>query len=215
MSKRPNRSTIELPAPMWERLRAEADRTGLKVSEIIRRAIDAHLPERSLMTAHNPIGYQQFEIGDVVQILHITSERGRGSYEISSKARRRTTGYNNVITSPDGLGRIIAGSEPNWTVERDDTLTAANLEATQQALADRAERIRQAVEARERILSAERRPEILQTVNGPIPYLTGRGRITQEEHDTLSARWDADAALMEEALGVTVRDLIDDGRLPN
>jgi hypothetical protein len=165
------------------------------------------------MTVHNPIAANQFAVGDVVQILHITSERGHGSYEISADEKKRTTGYNNVITSPDGLGRIVGGREPNWEVERDDTLTVGDLAATQQVLAERYERIRQACEAGERILAAGYRPTMLQTVNGPIPWLTRRGQISQEEHDALTAQWDADAALMQSVLGVTVADLRDEGRL--
>lgn len=46
MSKRPNRSTIELPAPMWEWLRGESGESGLNVSEIIRRAIDDYRERR-------------------------------------------------------------------------------------------------------------------------------------------------------------------------
>lgn len=44
--KRPNRTTIELPRPMRQRLEALAESTGRTQSEIIREAVQQYLDAR-------------------------------------------------------------------------------------------------------------------------------------------------------------------------
>jgi predicted DNA-binding protein len=48
MSKRPNRTTIELPPPLREGLRSEAKRTGRKEAELIREALALWLEQRGV-----------------------------------------------------------------------------------------------------------------------------------------------------------------------
>lgn len=168
-------------------------------------------------------GPYEFEPGDVCALILRTGERGHCDWLLlpePGKARRRA--YNNVVWTNEGLVRLVRrinDSLIGFVAERDRTLTEADLEPTHQRRAAHRARIQSAYDAIETLKRLQRDPRRdnrplgwgLQPSLRPEPPEVYEADLRAQA--ALKAEWRTAAALVQEVLGLTVRDLLGQGYL--